>query len=254
MVLTVHIDNRILSLAAYDGEKQAVYTSIGTDPLATADQLAAAMHAVLSFRGIDTDAIEGAVISSVVPSLTRTAQCAAGQLAAGKVLVVGAGMRTGLNLRVDSAGTVGSDFIATAIGALHEFAPPLIVINLAGATTFSAIDKDGVLVGRSILPGVESALEHLCQSSAQLPLVSFDAHAPLIGRGTVDAIKSGALYGAISMLDGMTARYIAELGESASVAATGEIAGVLAPLCSHTVLYRPRLLHDGLRLLYQKNR
>mgnify|MGYP001195757890 CR=1 FL=1 len=254
MILTIHVDNRIITLAGYDGEKQTTFSSVGTDPLATADQLAAAMHTVLFFRGMDMDAIEGAVISSVVPSLTHTLQRAVERLTDGKVLVVGAGMRTGLNLRVDSAGMVGSDFIATAVGALHEFAPPLVIINMVGATTFSAIDQNGVLIGRSILPGVESTLEHLCRSSAQLPLVSFDVHAPVIGRGTVDAIKSGALYGALSMLDGMTERYLGQLGENANVVATGGIASVLAPLCRYPVHYRPYLLHDGLRILYQKNR
>ena len=254
MILTIHVDNRIITLAGYDGKKQIAATSVGTDPLATADQFAAAMHNVLFFRGMDMDAIEGAVISSVVPSLTHTMKRAVERLTTGKVLVVGAGIRTGLNLRVDSAGMVGSDFIATAVGALQEFAPPMIVINMVGATTFSAIDKNGVLICRTILPGVESALEHLCQSSAQLPLVSFDAHAPVIGRGTVDAVKSGALYGTLSMLDGMIERYLDKLGEHSNVVATGAIAEVLAPLCRQPIQFRPHLLHDGLRLLYQKNR
>lgn len=254
MILTIHIDNRIITLASWDGEKQLATTSIGTDPLSTADQFAAAMHTVLFFRGMDMDTIEGAVISSVVPSLTHTLECAVQRLTKGKVLVVGAGIKTGINLRVDSAAMVGSDFIATAVGALHEFAPPLVVINMVGATTFSAIDKNGVLFGRTILPGTESALEHLCQSSAQLPLVSFNPNAAVIGRGTVDAVKSGALYGTLAMLDGMTARYLKQLGEQAEVVATGAIAEVFAPLCSHQTHFREHLLHDGLRLLYQKNR
>ncbi|MEM1484696.1 type III pantothenate kinase [Oscillospiraceae bacterium PP1C4] len=254
MILTIHVGNRTIWLGGYDGQDCAVSTSIGADPYATCDQYAATIRSVLAFRQADTDAIDGAVISSVVPALTRTMQNAARQLTNGKVLTVGAGMKTGLNLRLDNTVTVGSDFICNAVAALGEFKPPLAVISMTDVTTFTAIDAQGVMIGRSILPGVESALEHLCESSAQLPDVSFDLHADLIGRSTADAIKAGALHGAISMIEGMLERYIQSLGTHTTAVATGELAKVLVPLCRQEIHYRPQLLHDGLRMLYQKNK
>lgn len=254
MILTVHIDNRIISLAGYEEEQQSFFTSLGTDPLCTADQYAANILNVLRFHGADTDAFSGAVISSVVPSLTYTVRRAVELITGSCALIVGAGIKTGLNLRLDSAGTVGADFICCAVGALAEFAPPLVIINLAGAATFTAIDAQGVLIGRSILPGVESALEHLCHSAAQLPDVSFDPRAALVGRSTADAIRSGALYGAVSMVEGMLTRYARELGGQTTAVITGEIAPVIAAQCAQTLHCRPQLLHDGLQRLYQKNR
>ncbi len=255
MILTVHIDNRVITLAVYDGEKQRVSTSVGTDLCGTSDQYAAVLYAVLGFSGIDTDTLEGAVISSVVPSLTPVLRRAVERLCGHAPLVVGAGIKTGLNLRLDSVGTVGSDFICNAVAALQEFKPPLVVIHLTNATTFAAIDDKGVFIGRSILPGVESSLEHLCKSSAQLPDVSFDTDAALLGKNTADAIRSGILYSSLCLLEGMFNRYQQALGGQAQGIVTGtELAQILCERCAEPLLYRPQLLHDGLRLLYAKNR
>ena len=141
MILTVHIDNRVISLGCYEKAELLVSSSIAVNPLGTADQYAAEIQQVLRFRGIDTDAIDGAVISSVVPALTgRLKQAADHLINGGKTLTVGAGIKTGLDIRWDSAASVGSDFICNAVAALREFTPPLVVIHFAGATTFTAID------------------------------------------------------------------------------------------------------------------
>ena len=141
MILTVHIDNRVISLGCYEKAELLVSSSIAVNPLGTADQYAAEIQQVLRFRGIDTDAIDGAVISSVVPALTsRLKQAADHLINGGKTLTVGAGIKTGLDIRWDSAASVGSDFICNAVAALREFTPPLVVVHFAGATTFTAID------------------------------------------------------------------------------------------------------------------
>ena len=254
MILTIHIDNRVITLAAQRSDSIAASARIGADPLCTADQYAACIRQLLSSAGIDTDALQGAVISSVVPKLTPALSQAAMRLTHGKKpLFVGAGIKTGLNLRLDSVSTVGSDFICNAVAALSQWEPPLVILNLVNATTFSAIDQNRVLTGRSILPGVQSALEHLCESSAQLPEVSLSPSAPLLGRSTADAIRSGALYGTISMVEGMLARYREALGGGdIPIIATGDAAPWIAKhfpgihFCEH-------LLLDGLRILYFKN-
>ncbi len=254
MVLTIHIDNREISLGVYEGGNQQASSSIGTDLCGTSDQYAAAMQGVLAFHGIQTAYLDGAALSSVVPALTHTLKKAAQRLCGKTPLVVEAGIKTGLNLRLDNLGTVGSDFICNAAAALKRFQPPFVLIQLAGATTFTAIDASGALIGRSILPGVESSLEHLCKSSAQLPDVSFDPKAMLLGRGTGDAIRSGILYGTISMLEGMLARYRGVLGEQAKAIVTGgSLAKTVCRCWSEEAVYQSHLLHQGLYLLYLKN-
>lgn len=254
MVLTIHIGNKVITLVGYEGSACVVSASLGTDLGATADQYAATIKVQLLFHKTDTDAIEGAVISSVVPALTHTLHKAVRLLTTGRVLTVGAGIKTGLDLRLDNAGAVGSDFICNAVAALDEFKPPMVILYMEGATTFTAIDENGAMRGRAILPGVETSLAHLCESAAMLPDVSFDPRAALIGRSTADAIRAGAFHGAVSMVEGMLARYTHALGSSSSIVATGEIAHTILPHCrQEEIYYRPQLLHDGMRLLYLKN-
>lgn len=254
MILTLHIDNRIISLACYEGMHQAAFASIGTESGSTAQEYAVRICQVLRFAGADTDALEGAVISSVVPQLSHTLAQSAQLLCGCAPLRVGAGIRTGLNLRVENAAAVGSDFIATAVAALEEFQPPLIIIHLAGAVTFTAIDEAGVLTGRSILPGIESSLEHLCQASAQLPQVDFVPQPPLIAKGTADAMRSGIFYGSLAAIEGMCLRYQEQLGREAPILITGSLAETICRYARVPMACREHLLHDGLALIYAKNR
>lgn len=251
--LTLHIDNRAISLAVYEGRRALAFTDMGTDPRMTADQYAACIRQLLELRRADTDPLEGAVISSVVPPLTPVLQRAVAQLTSGPVRLVGPGVKTGLDIRLDRAAAVGTDFICCCVAALDEFAPPLVVVSLEGAVTFAAVDQSGALVGRSILPGVEDSLHALRQSAAQLPEVSFDPGARLLGKSTAEGMRSGILYGTACTLEGMCRRYREALGGRAVVVATGSLAEPLAALCAEPMQLRPRLLHDGLCLLYHKN-
>lgn len=253
MILTVHIDNLTIRLAVSGGEQPAAPASLKADLTATVDEYAVAIQSVLRLRGADLAQVEGAIVSSVVPPLTSVLREALGLLVRGRVLVVGAGIKTGLNIRLDNIGAVGSDFICNAVAALEEFAPPLVVIGMSGATTFSALDREGRLIGRSILPGVEGSLEELCRNSAQLPTVAFAPKCRLMGSATVEAVQSGILHGSAAMVEGMLERYEAELGGEVTAVATGDIAPPILALCSRTIHFRPNLLQDGLRLLYYKN-
>lgn len=254
MILTVHVDNSNITLAVQEQEQARIFMSIASDRHATADQFAASMAWVCHLNQVQPDQAQGAILSSVVPMLTPVVLAALHKLLTCEVLVVGPGMKTGLNIRLDHVSTVGADFICNAVGALKEFTPPLVVISMTGATTFMALDEQGCLIGRSILPGVESSLEHLCDTSAQLPSVCFEEDCRLMGKSTAEGIKSGVLYGAVSMVEGMLQRYAQELGGKVTAVATGEIAQPILKLCRAEILYRPSLLHDGLRHLWNKNR
>lgn len=253
MVLTAHIDNRAVGLALFSDGRLLARASVATDPAATADQMAVTLGAVLRLHSVPAEEVEGVIVSSVVPLASAPVRKAFGLLFGKETLMVGAGIKTGLNVRLDNIASVGSDFICTAVGALLEFSPPLVIMNMAGATTFCAIDKTGALVGRSILPGVEASLHSLCKTSAQLPEVSFEADCRLLGKGTADAVRSGILYGTVAMAEGMLQRYEQELGGAALVG-TGDVAGEILPHCSRKYAFRPNLLHEGLYAIYRKNR
>lgn len=253
MLLTIHIDNRNILLGCYENGKLAATASLGTDLTSTADQYAVLIRQVLSLYQNDTDTFSGAAISSVVPALTHTMVTAAHHLTQGKVLLIGPGIKTGVNLQLESAGTVGSDFICNAAAALDAFHAPLIVLHMANAITFSGINENRVLCARSILPGMLSSLAYLCESSAQLPDISLDLRAKPMGKSTVDAMQSGILYGTVSMVSGMLSHYYDVFSDDAIVVATGKEARNILPLCGHNIIYREHLLLDGLRILYEKN-
>lgn len=169
-------------------------------------------------------------------------------------LLVGAGMKTGLNILMDNPKSVGSDMIVNSIGALSEHEPPIIIIEMATATTMSVLDKDGRYIGGAILPGLRVSLEGMSSSTAQLPRISLDTPKKVIGKNTTDCMRSGIIYGNAAMIDGMLSRMEEELGQKPVIIATGGIAKAILPLCSHTILYDSTLLLKGLLLLYEKNK
>ena len=253
MLLSVHVDNSTITIALHENKQVRTYMSIASDRHATADQLAANLAWVCHLNKVQLDQLRGAILSSVVPMLTPTVTAALQKLIQCDVMTVGPGVKTGLNMRLDHVSTVGADFVCNAVGALQEFTPPIVVISMTGATTFMALDEQGCLIGRSILPGVESSLEHLCNTAAQLPLVSIEENCKLMGKSTAEGIKSGVLYGTISMVEGMLKRYVEELGGQAVTVATGNIARVICSQCCEPISYRPYLLHEGLRQIWIKN-
>ena len=256
MTLTVHLDNQLISMVIFDGTDPVAASSLAANPAVTADQYAASMAEVVRLRGASLSHVTEAICSSVVPSLTHTIQAALELLLPGVPLVmVGPGIKTGLNMRLENVPSVGADFVCTAAAALEEFAPPLVVISLTdAATTFLAIDREGCLVGRSIVPGVEGSLANLCRQAAQLPSVAFQPRCRLLGKGTADAIRSGILYGSAAMIDGMVDRYEEALGGQVTAVATGSLAPEILAQCRRSVQIRPLLVHQGLEILCRKNR
>lgn len=256
MTLTVHLDNQLISMVIFDGTDPVAASTLAANPAVTADQYAASMAAVLRLRGDWLPQVTESICSSVVPSLTQPIRDALELLLPGKpLLMVGPGIKTGLNMRLENVPSVGADFVCTAAAALEEFAPPMVVISLTdAATTFLAIDREGCLVGRSIVPGVEGSLENLCRQAAQLPSVAFQPRCRLLGKGTADAIRSGILYGSAAMIDGMLDRYEEALGGQVTAVATGPLAPEILRQCRRQIQVRPLLVHEGLRILCRKNR
>lgn len=254
MILAIDIGNTNILIGAIDSERTYFVERITTTVGRTNLEYAITLKSILEIYHIEADALEGAIISSVVPPLTRTIIAAVRKITGITAKVVGSGMKTGLNILMDNPKSVGSDMIVNSIGALSEHEPPIIIIDMGTATSMYVIDKNGRYIGGAILPGLRVSLDSMSSSTAQLPRISLDTPRKVIGKNTIDCMRSGVIYGNASMIDGMLTRIEEELGQSATIIATGGIAKVILPLCSHTILYDGTLLLKGLLALYEKNR
>ncbi len=254
MILAIDIGNTNIVIGVIDRKKtyfvERLTTAIGKTNL----EYAISLKSILEIYHIEPEKLEGAIVSSVVPPLNRTMLSAIRKITGISALLVGAGMKTGLNILMDNPKSVGSDMIVNSIGALSEHEPPIIIIEMATATTMSVLDKDGRYIGGAILPGLRVSLEGMSSSTAQLPRISLDTPKKVIGKNTTDCMRSGIIYGNAAMIDGMLSRMEEELGQKPVIIATGGIAKAILPLCSHTILYDSTLLLKGLLLLYEKNK
>ena len=168
-------------------------------------------------------------------------------------MVVGPGVKNGLHIQMDNPAQVGSDLIVNAVAALHEYQPPLIVIDMGTATTLSVVDRERNYIGGMILPGIRVSLDSLVSRTSQLSKISLEAPKRLIGKNTTECMKSGVVHGNAACIDGMIERIEAELGEKATVLATGGLAQVIIPHCYHEIIVDDALLLKGLLLIYLKN-
>ncbi len=254
MILAVDIGNTNIVIGVVDAKKtyfiERLTTTIGKTNL----EYAITLKSILEIFHIEPRQLEGAIISSVVPPLNRTIMEAIRKITGITAKLVGSGMKTGLNILMDNPRSVGSDMIVNSVGALNEHEPPIIIIEMGTATTMSVIDKDGRYIGGAILPGLRVSMDTMSSSTAQLPRISLDTPKKVIGKNTIDCMRSGIIYGNAAMIAGMLTRIETELGQSATIIATGGIAKVILPLCSHEIIYDGALLMKGLLTLYEKNK
>ena len=254
MVFTVDVGNTNIVLGAYKDDKLVFTSRVATEASKMEDQYAIEFADIIKLYGYNPSDFDGAIISTVVPPLISVLKGAVKKLFNCKVIVVGPGVKTGLNIRIDNPGTLGSDLVCAAVGAMKKYMPPMIIFDLGTATTITAIDKTGALIGGSILPGVRASLNALSSSTAQLPHIDTELEGNIvIGANTIDSMKSGIVLGTASMMDGMIDRYKEILGEKTTVLATGGLAPSIACHCRREVTIDSDLLSDGLYILYKKN-
>ncbi len=254
MLLLIDIGNTNIVVGCYEGGKIQQEARLATELLKTSDQYCMDLKNLLSFYEIDCGAVEGVIISSVVPPVLNSVRTAVRKLTGKRPLVVGPGIKTGLNILLDNPASVGSDLVAGAVAALREYKPPIILIDMGTATTIAVVDANGAYIGGSICTGVKVSAEALTGRTAQLPGISLDTPKRAIGRNTVDAMRSGIMLGNACMLDGMIERFEEELGQKATVVATGGIARFVLPMCRREIIYDRDLLLKGLVALYENNR
>lgn len=254
MILAIDIGNTNIVLGCIDGKTIVREVRMATDPLKTSDQYCLEIKGMLDLMEIKVKLIEGVIISSVVPPVLNSFRTAILKLTGITPLVVGPGIKTGLNILLDNPAMAGGDLIVGAVAALAEYRPPMLVIDMGTATTITAIDEKGSFVGGSIFPGVKIMAESLSGKTAQLPAISLEAPKKAIGRNTVDCMRSGLMMGTAAMLDGMIERMETELGSPVTVIATGGIARFVIPMCHRQMIYDKDLLLKGLRILYENNK
>ena len=211
------------------------------------------MRQSFEFDGIDYKNFSGAILSSVVPQLNRAIKTAVKKVTGLDCMVVGAGLKTGVNIKLDDPGQLAGDLITGAVGALALYKPPLVVVDMGTATTIVAIDSEGSYLGGAIIPGIKLSYSALSSGTSLLPNIAIEAPKKCIGTNTVDSMKSGAVYGTAALVDGMIDRMETELGEPVTVVATGGLAGTVVPYCRRKIEYEPALLLKGLAILYEKN-
>lgn len=253
MILAIDVGNTNVVLGCVEDGVVKSINRMATNPNDLSNDYALKMLQSFDFDGIDYKNFEGAILSSVVPQVNRSIKAAVKKLTGLDCVVVGAGLKTGVNVKIDDPGTVAGDLITGVVGALALYEPPLIVVDMGTATTMIVVDKDGAYLGGAIMPGVGLSYSALSAGTSLLPSISIEAPKKYIGTNTVDCMKSGAVFGTAAMLDGMIDRMEDELGQSVTVVATGGIAGRIVPHCRREIKHDPDLLLKGLAILYQKN-
>ena len=255
MILALDTGNTNIVIGIVDDNDKILFSArVATDHQKTEHEYAVFFRNIVLMHGIDRHEIDGAIISSVVPQLTEILKRAVRIFCDVDPLVVGPGVKTGLNILIDNPKQLGSDLVVDAVAALAEYKPPLIILDLGTASTMSVIDRQANYRGGVIIPGVRLSLEALAARAAQLQNISMEAPKHVIGTNTIACMQSGLIYGQASMFDGMIDRIEDELGEKATIVATGGLARPVLVHCKHEVIIDDDLLIKGLMVIYRKNK
>ena len=253
MILCADVGNTNIVLAAYRGEELIFTSRLKTDATLTRDQYAVELHSLLEVYDIAPTEFTGAIVGSVVPQLTTILSQAIEMSLGCKCIALASGLKTGLNIAIDNPAECGADLVAEAVGAKNHYPLPVIVVDMGTASKIVAVDAKGNFIGGSILPGMRTSMNALIGSAALLADFEFDTPKHAIGKNTVDCLRSGAVLGFASMIDGMIERFKKELGTDASVVATGGLVHYVLPSLKTKMVYREDLVTEGLRIIYEKN-
>ncbi len=254
MLLTIDIGNTNIVIGGVDKNKIHFIARLYTEKKLSYDQYTIQIKNMLDIYNIDIDSIYDCIISSVVPPVLDAIIQAVKTLIKKEPIIVGPGIKTGLNILMDNPAQLGSDLVVNSVASLSQFKAPLIIIDMGTATTISVIDKNSNYIGGCIVPGVKISLNALSAMTAQLPHISLEDPKKIIGTNTIDCMKSGIILGNASMIDGMITRIEEDLGYNATIVATGGIARHIIPFCKKDIIYDDNLLLKGLYAIYLKNR
>lgn len=254
MILAIDVGNTNIVVGCIDDRKTYFIERLSTNRTKTELEYAVDLKNVLDIYHIKKTEIEGCIISSVVPQITNIVKLAAEKILKKNAIVLGPGVKTGLNIMMDNPGQLGADQVADAVAGIDGYPVPLILIDMGTATTASVVNSKKQYVGGMILPGVGVSLDALTARASQLSGISIDAPRHVIGKNTIECMKSGVLYSNAAALDGIIDRIEEELGEKATVVATGGLAKKIVPHCKREIILDEELLLRGLLIIYEKNK
>lgn len=256
MIFVIDVGNTNIVLGVYQQETLLHYWRLSTNRQATADEYGVMIHNLFALAGLSVKDIEGVIMSSVVPPIMHTLEQLCETYLYKTPIVVGPGVKTGLNIRYENPREVGADRIVNAVGAIEQYGgqDPLVVVDFGTATTFDVIDMKGNYLGGSIVPGIGISTEALYQHAAKLPRIELTKPKSVIGRNTVQSMQAGIIFGYAGQVDGIIDRIRAELGAHPKVIATGGLAELIASESRTIDTVNPLLTLEGLRLIYNRNK
>ena len=253
MILALDVGNTITVLGCIENGTILETVRVRTEADATAAEAAVKIRDLLRLMSVREEDLDGSIIASVVPSATSSLAEAMQRLTGRQSLIVGPGIKTGLNVKIDDPSALGADLVVGAVAVIECYKTPAIVIDLGTATTITLVDEKHCFRGGAIFPGVRLGFSALTSAASLLPDISIEKPKRCIGTSTAECMRSGAILGTASMIDGMIDRMEEELGCSCAHIATGELAPAIVSCCRHEILCDENLLLKGLWALYQKN-
>ena len=253
MILALDIGNTNIVIGCMEKDRAYFVERVSTNSSKTELEYVVDFKTLLDLYQIKMENITGCIAASVVPPLNNIVTAALKKLLHVSPLLVGPGIKTGLNILMDNPGQLGSDLVVNAVAGLHYYGAPIIMIDMGTATTISVVDNRKNYIGGMILPGVRVSLDSLVNRTSQLPRISLEAPKKIIGKNTIDCMKSGIIMGQSSCIDGMIERIWDELGYQAQVVATGGLAGCIVPYCKKKIVHDDELTLKGLEIIYRKN-
>ena len=254
MILAIDVGNTNIVIGCIDKEKCHFIERLSTVRIKTELEYAIDIKSVLDIYQVCPEEIEGGIISSVVPQITTNIKLAAEKILKKEILVIGSGIKTGLDIRIDDPGQLGADLVAASVAGIAEYPVPMMIFDMGTANTVCVIDREKRYLGGMIYPGLGVSLDSLTAHASQLGGISLEAPERVISRNTIDCMKSGVIYSAAAAMDGIIDRIQEEMGETLTVIATGGLAKCIVPHCRREVILDDDLLLKGLLVLYDKNR
>ncbi|MDX6706093.1 MAG: type pantothenate kinase [Solirubrobacteraceae bacterium] len=253
MLLAVDVGNTQTHFGTFRGTELIEHWRFATVVASTADELGAVLRGLLELRGIGLADISASIVSSTVPVLEPEWLAMGTRYLGHTMLSVGPGLKTGMALRYDNPREIGADRLANAVAIRERFGGPAVCVDFGTSVNFDIVGRSGDFLGGVLVPGVEISLAALTERGAKLPAIDLLPPRTLIGKSTVDAIRSGVIYGFAGAIDGILVRLLAELGEDTDVIATGGLAGAIVPFTEHIDEVDDMLTLTGLRLLFERN-
>jgi len=253
MLLTIDIGNTNTKLGIFEGDNLLFVTRLNTSTQKTADQISIEMRDFFNIHNISLNEIAGAIISSVVPNRSAVIKNAVKTLCKINPLMLGPGLKSGINIKIDHPATLGADLVACAVAAIEKYPAPCIIYDLGTATTVTVIDKSKNLIGGAIMPGINISLDALINNAAKLSSFELCENPPLIGKNTSDCISSGLILGTSAMINEFSSNIESELEEKSTIVITGGLAPLIVNHLKKDVIYNDNLLLEGLKIIFEKN-